>query len=126
MPRKLRGKPLKNMIELDGHKAVVSLDPEIGMLQGEFLGLNGGADFYAKTVDDLVKEGHRSLKVFLALCKEKDIKPFREFSGRFNIRLDPRMHETAVIAAAAENKSLNEWIACAIKTAAEYPHHLEF
>ena len=111
-----RSKTMKNVIEIDGHKAVVSLDPEIGMIRGEFLGLSGGADFYAKTVDELVTEGCRSLKVFLAMCKEKNIKPFREFSGRFNVRLDPGTHEIAVIAAAAENKSLNEWIAGAIET----------
>lgn len=109
---------MKNVIEIDGHKAVVSVDPEIGMIRGEFLGLAGGADFYAKSLDGLIVEGRKSLKVFLDLCKEKRIEPFREFSGRFNVRLDPRMHEAAVIAAAAENKSLNEWIASAIETAA--------
>lgn len=111
---------MKNVIEIDGHKAVISLDPEIRMFRGEFLGLTGGADFYAKNIDQLVIEGRCSLKVFLALCKEKHIEPFREFSGRFNVRLDPKMHETAVIAAAAENKSLNEWIAYAIETAIQY------
>ncbi len=108
---------MKNVIEIDKHKAVVSLDPEIGMFRGEFLGLAGGADFYAKSIDELVKEGRKSLKVFLDLCKEKQIQPFREFSGRFNLRLDPAVHETAVIAAAAENKSLNDWIASVIETA---------
>lgn len=64
---------MKNMIEIDGHKAVISFDPEIDMLRGEFLGLTGGADFYAKNTTELVKEGRKSLKVFLDLCKEKHI-----------------------------------------------------
>ena len=34
-------------------------------------------------------------------------------------RLDPRLHEAAVTAAAAEDKSLNEWVAQAIETAAQ-------
>lgn len=109
---------MKNVIEIDGHKAVVALDPEIGMIRGEFLGLNGGADFYAESVEALFVEGRKSLQVFLDMCREKDIAPFREFSGRFNVRLDPRTHEAAVIAAAAGNKSLNEWVAEAIETAA--------
>ena len=108
---------MKNVIEIDGHKAAVSLDPENGMIRGEFLGLTRGADFYAKSVDELVEEGRRSLRVFLDMCREKNIEPFREFSGRFNVRLDPRMHEAAVIAAAAENKSLNDWVAEAIEAA---------
>ncbi|OHV88259.1 type II toxin-antitoxin system HicB family antitoxin [Mesorhizobium sp. ORS 3428] len=110
---------MKNIIEIDGHKASVAFDPEIGMLRGEFLGLAGGADFYAQNVEQLYREGAKSLEVFLAICREKGIKPFREFSGRFNVRLDPRVHEAAVTAAAAENKSLNEWVAEAIETATQ-------
>ncbi|GAA2872933.1 putative HicB family RNase H-like nuclease [Aminobacter niigataensis] len=110
---------MKNVLEIDGHKAVLSFDPEIGMIRGEFLGLSGGADFYAGSVEQLELEGRKSLEVFLEMCREKGIEPFREFSGRFNVRLDPKMHEAAVVAAAAENKSLNEWVAEAIERAAD-------
>lgn len=110
---------MKNIIEIDGHKASVSFDPEIGMLRGEFLGLAGGADFYAGNVEQLYVEGAKSLRIFLDMCREKGIEPFREFSGRFNIRLDPSTHEAAVVAAAAENKSLNEWVVNAIEMAAQ-------
>ena len=109
---------MKNVIEIEGHKAVVSFDPEIGMISGEFLGLSGGADFYARSVKALESEGRKSLEVYLALCKEKGVDPHRAFSGKFNVRLDPRTHQAAVIAAAADNKSLNEWVAEAIEAAA--------
>jgi predicted HicB family RNase H-like nuclease len=110
---------MKNVMDIDGHRAVLTFDPEIGMIRGEFLGRAGGADFYARSVDGLLLEGRKSLQVFLELCAEKNIEPFREFSGRFNVRLDPKTHEAAVIAAAAENKSLNEWVAEVIETAAQ-------
>ena len=106
---------MRNVIEIDGHKAVVSFDPDIGMIRGEFLGLSGGADFYAESVKTLETEGRKSLEVYLDLCREKSLEPFRAFSGKFNV---PEMHEKAVIAAAAENKSLNEWVAEAIEAAA--------
>ena len=110
---------MKNVIEIDGHKAVIAFDPDIGMFRGEFLGLNGGADFYADSVEGLEIEGRRSLAVFLEICREKNVEPFRSFSGKFNVRLDPKLHEAAVIAAAASNKSLNEWVAEAVEKAAE-------
>jgi len=110
---------MKNVIEIDGHRAVISVDLDIGMIRGEFLGLNGGADFYAKDVDQLHVEGRKSLTTFLEICREKRITPFRAFSGRFNVRLAPKLHEAAVIAAAAEDKSLNEWVADAIESAAQ-------
>jgi predicted HicB family RNase H-like nuclease len=40
MAEKPRSKAMKNVIEIDGHKAVLSVDPEIGMIRGEFLGLD--------------------------------------------------------------------------------------
>ena len=108
-----------NVIEIDGEKAVVAFDPDIQMLRGEFVGLNGGADFYATSVHDLIEEGHKSLAVYLEMCREKGIEPRRKFSGKFNVRLDPGDHAAAVIAAAAAGKSLNEWIIGAIREAAE-------
>ena len=109
---------MKNVIDIDGHSAVVSFDPEIGMIRGEFLGLSGGADFYATSVEALEAEGRKSLEVYLEICKEKGVSPYRKFSGKFNVRLDPEVHEAATLAAAAEDKSLNEWVAEAIATAA--------
>ena len=31
---------MKNIVEIEGHRASVSFDPEIGMLRGEFVGLS--------------------------------------------------------------------------------------
>ena len=43
------------------------------MLRGEFIGLNGGADFYADNVADLHREGTASLQTFLAVCREQGL-----------------------------------------------------
>lgn len=110
---------MKNIIDIDGHKALVSFDPEIEMLRGEFLGLSGGADFYAASVPELAEEGRQSLAVYIEMCREKNIEPFKAFSGKFNVRLDPGLHEAAATAAAAESKSLNDWVSDAIRQAAE-------
>jgi predicted HicB family RNase H-like nuclease len=109
---------MKNTIDIDGNKAVISFDPEIGLFRGEFLELNGGADFYASSVAEMELEGRKSLKVFMEICREKNIEPKRSFSGRFNVRIEPSVHAAAVMAAAAENKSLNEWVAETIAEAA--------
>ena len=110
---------MKNVLEIEGHKAVISLDPDIGMLRGEFAHLSGGADFYASSVEALYEEGRKSLQTYLELCQKKGVEPSRKFSGRFNVRIDPELHAAAVMAAAAEAKSLNEWIIDAIKIAAQ-------
>lgn len=97
-------------MEINGYKAVIAYDAETELFRGEFIGLNGGADFYADNVAQLKKEGEISLNVFLEMCEKKNIEPFKQYSGKFNIRLSPELHKAAVMAATAENLSLNEWI----------------
>ena len=74
---------------------------------GEILGLSGGADFYGKNPKELRAEFRRSLQVFLEVCAEKGIAPRRHFSGKFNLRISPELHEKLAIAAEAEGKSIN-------------------
>ena len=102
---------MRNTIEIDSYKAVIQFDPDIDMFRGEFIDLNGGADFYAPDVAGLRKEGAASLKVFLEMCREDGVEPRRWYSGKFNLRISPELHARAVAAAEAEGKSLNQWIA---------------
>ena len=99
-----------NIMTVEDHKAKIEYDPEIDMFRGEILGLNGGADFYGKTPDELRLEFKNSLKVFLEVCKEKGIEPYKEYSGKFNLRIPPELHAEISSKASAEGKSLNQWI----------------
>ena len=106
---------MKNIMEINGHKAIIQYDSEINMFRGEFVGLNGGADFYAKDVEVLHQEGKTSLKVFLDMCSEKGIEPHKRFSGKFNVRLSPELHAKAITIAAANNVSLNQLVIKALE-----------
>ncbi|MCL5041560.1 MAG: type II toxin-antitoxin system HicB family antitoxin [Gammaproteobacteria bacterium] len=101
---------MKNTLMIDGYRAVIQFDPEIEMFRGEFIGLNGGADFYAADIEGLKREGATSLKVFLEMCAENGIEPCKSFSGKFNVRVPPELHADLVLAATAEGKSLNQWV----------------
>jgi predicted HicB family RNase H-like nuclease len=102
---------MMDIIEIDGFRAVILYDPEIDMFRGEFVGLNGGADFYAKDIDNLRKEGEISLKVFLEMCNADGVEPRKEYSGKFNLRVSPQMHAAVAMRAAVDGKSLNQWVA---------------
>ena len=69
-----------------------------------------GADFYGKTPDELRLEFKKSLKVFLDVCKEKGIEPYKEYSGKFNLRIPPELHAEIASMASADGKSLNQWV----------------
>lgn len=107
-----------NVMMIDDYQAVIAFDPDIGMFRGEFVGLNGGADFYAADVGGLRREGETSLRVFLKACEERGIDPRKHYSGKFVLRLDPATHEAATIAAAAHGKSLNQWVVETLQEAA--------
>ncbi len=66
---------MKSMIEVEGYRAVVRYDSELRMYRGEFVGLNGGADFYAKDMAELRDEAATSLAVFLEMCREDGVEP---------------------------------------------------
>jgi predicted HicB family RNase H-like nuclease len=101
---------MMNTMEINGYRAVIQYDPDIEMFRGEFIGLNGGADFYAKDIDGLRQEGEISLKVFLDMCQEEGVEPRKEHSGKFNLRVSPELHAEISARAAADGKSLNQWV----------------
>jgi predicted HicB family RNase H-like nuclease len=74
------------------------------------LNQTGGADFYAKDIESLKKEGAISLKVFLDACKNRNIEPKKKYSGKFNVHVPSDLHANIAIAAMAEGKSFNQWI----------------
>ena len=104
-----------NLMTHEGYRAKIEYDEDLDQFRGEILGLNGGADFYGKNPKELRTEFKKSLEVFLAVCKEKAIEPRRNFSGKFNLRISPELHERLAIAAQAEGKSINSIAQDALK-----------
>ena len=103
-----------NIMEVDGYKAKIEYDPELDQFRGEILGLNGSADFYGKSPASLRKEFKNSLRVFLEVCEEKKLSPTKQYSGKFNLRIPPRLHSDIAARATAENKSINQWVSEAL------------
>lgn len=109
---------MKNVMTIGGQQAVITYDPDIEMFRGEFIALNGGADFYAADVAGLHREGELSLNAFMDECAKRGIEPRKSFSGKFVLRVSPDIHAAAATAAAASGESLNQWVAGVIKEAA--------
>ncbi|CNI16894.1 Uncharacterized protein encoded in hypervariable junctions of pilus gene clusters [Yersinia frederiksenii] len=99
---------MNNTMKIDGHTAIINFDPEIEMFRGEFVGLNGGADFYAYSVEELKKEGSLSLSVFLDECKKDGIEPYKSYSGKVTARLTPERHQALTVTAQATGHSIND------------------
>ena len=96
-----------SLMTVNGFHAKIEYDPELDMFRGEILGLSGGADFFGKNPKELRMEFKKSLKVYLDVCREQGIEPRRSYSGKFNLRISPSLHERLAIVAQAEGKSIN-------------------
>ena len=96
-----------NVMTLNGYHAKIEYNEALDLFRGEILGLSGGADFYGKNPKELRTEFKKSLQVFLEVCKEKGLEPRRHYSGKFNLRIPPELHERLAIAAQAQGKSIN-------------------
>ena len=99
-----------NLMTVDGYSARIEYDSETDLFRGEILGLSGGADFYGSNPDELRLEFKKSLDVFLKVCREQGIDPRKQFSGKFNLRIPPGLHEKLAMAAQAQGISLNSLV----------------
>ncbi len=101
---------MMNIMKIDGYEAIINYDPDTDQFRGEFIDLNGGADFYATDIEQLRKEGQLSLKVFLDLCRQEGIDPQKKYSGKINLRVPPELHAALAAKAAADGKSFNRYV----------------
>lgn len=104
-----------SIMHVDNYKAKIEYDEELDVFRGEILGLTGGADFYGRTPEELRTEFKQSLKVYLEVCKEQGITPFRSYSGKFNLRISPDLHEQLALRAQVLGKSLNRLVGEALQ-----------
>lgn len=99
-----------NTMQIGEHTAVIVYDPEAEEFRGEFVGLNGGGDFYGSSVEELRREGEESLRAFLEVCAERGITPVKQAPASFPLRLSTGVYYTAKVAAEARGMSLNSLI----------------
>ena len=44
------------------------------------------------------------------MCQEDGVEPRKEYSGKFNLRVPPKIHAEIAARSAATGKSLNQWV----------------
>lgn len=95
----------------------VRFDDEESIFHGEVMNTRDVITFQGTTVDELKKAFEDSIDDYLAFCAERDESPDKPFSGKFNLRLSPDLHQKASLLAKEEGESLNQWVVDVIKRA---------
>ena len=70
--------------------------------------------FQGRSIDDLKQALADSVEDYLEFCALKGRKPEKPYSGRFNVRIAPELHQRIAQKANADGKSLNHWVAEAL------------
>ena len=98
------------MLKYKGYAGHVEYDDDAKIFHGEVLCIKDVVTFQGKTVDEIEKAFRDSVDDYLAFCKERGEEPDKPFSGKFNLRVSPKLHAKLSVAAHLEGKSLNSYI----------------
>lgn len=108
-----------SMMTYKDYCGVFEYDPEADIFHGEVINLSDIITFQGRSIDDLKQALEDSVEDYLEFCRLKGKKPERPYSGRFNVRLEPELHQRIAMEAAASGKSLNGWVAEKLQSAVQ-------
>ncbi len=99
------------MMTYKGYSGTVRFDDEAEVFHGEVLGLRDVVTFQGTTVEEVKSAFEESIDDYLEFCKERGEEPDKPFSGKFLMRIEPRLHRRLYELSADEGESLNAWLA---------------
>jgi predicted HicB family RNase H-like nuclease len=102
------------MLTYKNYIAQVQFDGEAEILYGEVINTRDVITFQGKTPAAVKQAFKDSIDDYLAFCAARNETPDKPFSGKFNLRLSPALHQETFIAAKHEGMSLNNLVTKAI------------
>ena len=103
------------MMNYKGYVGVAEVDAEDRMLYGKVIGLKDVIGFEGSDFEELEGSFHRAVDGYLEFCAEDGVEPEKPYSGKILIRTDPELHRQVVVAAAAADMLMNQWLEKTLK-----------
>lgn len=107
-----------NTMTYKGYTSRIDFDDRDDLLVGRLLGIQDVVSFHADSVAQLRDAFHEAVDDYLQTCEKIGKPPQKPASGKLMLRVPPEVHGSALIAAQAAGKSLNQWAAEVLATAA--------
>ncbi len=108
-----------NILSYKGYQGKFAYDPEADLFHGDVLHITDVITFQGRSLDELKAALAESVEVYLEYCARKGKAPQKPFSGTFNVRLTPEIHQRLSLRAARDGLSLNKWVAATLAKAVE-------
>ena len=106
-----------SVLTYKGYQGRFEYDANADIFHGDVLHISDVVTFQGRSIDELKTALADSIADYFDLCQEVGKLPQKPFSGRFNVRLTPELHQKAAHTAALEGVSLNNWIAHTVEKA---------
>ncbi|MDD5175806.1 MAG: type II toxin-antitoxin system HicB family antitoxin [Sterolibacterium sp.] len=101
-----------------GYTARVDFDDRDNIFVGRVLGVRAIIGFHGETVAELRSDFEAAIDSMIEDCRAMGTEPEKPASGKMMLRVPPEVHGSALIAAQAAGKSLNQWATEVLKEAA--------
>ena len=98
------------MLNYKGYTGKVNYDDEARIFHGEILDTRDVITFQGRSVEDIEQAFRESVDDYLEFCQERGEQPDKPFSGKFVLRMSPKLHHKLFIKASRSGKSLNRWV----------------
>lgn len=106
-----------NTMTYKGYTGRFDYDPDADIFHGQILNLNDIITFQGRSIDELKKAIAESVDDYLDFCVQEGKIPEKPYSGCFNVRISPKIHQKIALEAAKEGLTLNAWISKALAKA---------
>jgi predicted HicB family RNase H-like nuclease len=93
-----------------GYTGVFGVDPEAKVIRGRVVDLKDVITFQGETVRDVVKAFHESVDDYLEFCESLGEAPEKPFSGKFLVRVGPKIHRDLTMVAQIKGVSVNKLV----------------
>jgi len=101
-----------------GYTARIEYDDSDRIFVGRLAGIRDIVGFHASSVDELQAAFRESVDDYVQACEKLGQTPQKPASGKLMLRVAPEIHRAALVAAQASGKSLNQWAAHVLQSAA--------
>ena len=108
---------MNNTMEYKGYIGSVEFSEEDALFYGKVLGIRALISYEGTNAAELVADFHGAVDDYLELCAQSGTEPEKAYKGSFNVRISPELHKQAVVAAMAQNVSLNSFVESSIAKA---------
>ena len=98
----------------NGFTGSAEIDLDSGKLHGKILFVRDLVTYSADTIPELIDAFQDAVDDYLTTCKQLNRDPDKPASGTFNVRVGEELHRDAVLAAARNGETLNEFVATAL------------